>query len=136
MLRFEAKHKGLKSFMSNTSNWKNITYTIARKHQEYLSLVSQSFTIQIESGLPKNISKTLIQSHRELFENNNIENEGLMEVKFINYCNQYYTESLFLYKLDTFNEICKIFKQKDKYYFICLQYKVLKFERFLTIQYT
>lgn len=60
MIRFEGKHKILKSFLSNTSNWKNITHTIATKHQQYLALVDQSFTIQIECGVPKDISKDFI----------------------------------------------------------------------------
>lgn len=46
------------------------------------------------------------------------------------YCNHYYTEHLLIFHSGKFNEICKIVQVKDNYYFMCIQYEVLRFNEF------
>lgn len=128
--RFERKHKQLKSFMKNNSNFTNITQTIARKHQEYLSVIEDSYKIKKEAGIPKLLPNIFIETHLELFREQNVLTQDLMAVKFMKFCNQYYAENLFIFNLGKFNEICKILQLKDNYYFLCIQYEVLRFDRF------
>lgn len=128
--KFERKHKQLKSFMKNNSNFTNITQTISRKHQEYLSVVTDSYKINIVTGIPNSLPKIFIEPHLELFREYNVSIEDLMVVDFMKYSNQYYAEQLFIFHFGKFNEICKILQVKDKYYFLCIQYVDLRFDAF------
>lgn len=130
MHRFEGKHKILKSFMKDNSNFINITQTIARKHQEYLSLVTDSYKVQVESGTPKSLPSIFIEPHLELFNEHDIPTQNLMSVQFMKYCNQYYAEQLFIFYNGKFNEIIKILLFKEYHYFICIQYEILRFDIF------
>lgn len=53
MVVFERKHKILKNLMKNNSNFTNVTHTIAKKHQQNLCEVSDSFQEKIYFGEPK-----------------------------------------------------------------------------------
>lgn len=129
MLKFERKHKILKSFMADCSNYTNITSTITRKHQEYLTVVSTSYEDEIISGVERSISVSLVESNDHLFSEEMMAN--MLEVKFIKQFNNYYRECLFVYHNDSFDEIQKILKINNEFHFICLGYKVTRFDKFL-----
>lgn len=132
MFRFESKHKSLKSYMKNNSNFKNVTYTIARKHQEYLAGVKNSYKDEFITGSAKNISQNLIDSHSNSFSESMLSDTSVkMEVKFLKYCNNYYKEGLFIFEHGKFQEIRHILQINRNYYFICASFDILNFNKIL-----
>lgn len=131
MFRFEAKHKTLKSFMNDNANHTNITRSIVRRHQEYSSLVKESYRIKIESGATHKLAEGFMESHSNILRDIIALGDCAFEVKFIKYCNQHYKESLFVFQRNYFYEIDKILKVEEKYFFLCSQYNVLNFNEFL-----
>ena len=88
MFAFERKHKLLKKLMNDNSNFTNIPYIIARKHQENLSEVKDSFRENIITGEGKHVSTALVNSHANNFLEDLIGNQvSKQEVKFLKYCN-------------------------------------------------
>lgn len=132
MFAFERKHKLLKKLMNDNSNFTNIPYTIARKHQEFLSGVKDSFRENIITGEAKHVSTALVNSHANNLLEDLIGNQvSKQEVKFLKYCNYYYKQGLFVFDQNKFHEIQHILKIEQKYFFLCLQFEVLLFNDFL-----
>lgn len=133
MFAFERKHKLLKTLMKNNSNFTNVTRTIARKHQENLCEVSDSFTEKYTSGKPKNFSLSLANFFDDEFIENirEIQNCTIQEVHFLKYCNHYYKQGLFVFEEGKFCEIQHILKIGGKFYFLSIPFKVLRFNDFL-----
>lgn len=131
ILRFDGKHKLLKSFMSNNSNYTNVTHTIARKHQEYLSVITNSYTEKISEGESKNLPEILLNTFSNRFPEIMILNSTKQEVNFLKYCNHHYKKGLFIFNHKKFQEIQHILKIEDKFYLMCVQFDVLLYSDFL-----
>lgn len=132
MFRFESKHKTLKSYMNDNSNFQNVTYTIARKHQEYLAGVRDSYINKFFSGSEKDVPKELIDSHFDLFSECMLSNESLKkEVQFLKFCDKNYKKGLFVFEENKLNEIIHILRINDSYYFICSLFDILNFNEML-----
>lgn len=131
MIRFDGKHKMLKSFMSNNSNFTNITYTIARKHQEHLSTVTDSYTVKFIVGETKNLSVKILNVFNHHFRDFAILNEIKQEINFFKYCNHHYKKELFVFDQNKFHEIQHIFKHANEFYFVCVPFNVIFYNDFL-----
>lgn len=132
MFKFERKHKMLKSFMNDNSNFTNVTYTIARKHQQYLSEVTDSFEENIVEGKSKNLPESFFEIHTNLFLENSINIEYVTcQINFLKYCSYHYKQDLFVFYHEKFHEIQNIFKMNEHYYFMCIQFDIILFDDFL-----
>lgn len=132
MFKFERKHKWLKSLMNDNCNFKNITKTIARKHQEHLCEVKDSFTEKYVSGHITNMLKSSVEVYTELFTEHTIDiNYVKDEVHFLKYCNYFYKKGLIVFHQSNLLEILHILLINERYYFICALLDVLHFDDFL-----
>lgn len=132
MFKFERQHKFLKSLMQGNSNFTNVTYTIARKHQEYLSVITDSFEESFVYGVSKSLAKSFIDIHVNLFVENAINTDCVaQEINFLKYCNHYYKQGLFVFYHGKFYEIRHILRINEICYLMCMQFNVLLFDEFL-----
>lgn len=129
MIRFDGKHKMLKAFMSNNSNYKNVTYTIARKHQEHLSTITDSYTEKFIEGEPTNLSEKILNIFSHHFCELTILNR--QEISFFKYCNHHYRKELFIFDQNKFHEIQHILKNENDFDLICVPFDVLSYNDFL-----
>lgn len=132
MFKFERKHKLLKSFMNDNCNFTNVTCTIARKHQEHLSEVTDSFTENIVAGMSNNLPRSFFYTHTNFFAENSIDIECVkQEIHSLKYCNYHYKQKLFIADNGKFHEIIHILMINGHYYLMCKQFDVLLFDEFL-----
>lgn len=61
-MRFEAKHKQLKVYVD--TNFKNILYTIATKHQEQLTMKSKTYKYTFSHGMNLNLTAKDIETYK------------------------------------------------------------------------
>ena len=57
VMRYEAKHKYFVSISNKTNNYKNITKTMAMRHQESVSKMAFNFEFPLQLGKQKKITK-------------------------------------------------------------------------------
>lgn len=131
MIRFDGKHKMLKSFMNNNSNYTNVTHTIARKHQEYLSVITNSYTEKVDEGETKCLTETFLKTFSNNFPEFLMLTGLKQEVNFLKCCNHHYKKGLFVFNYSKFHEIKHIIKNENKFYLMCVQFDVLSYNDFL-----
>lgn len=130
-IRYEAKHQVFKHMAQNTKNFKNITKSLAFKHQQRLCQIGVSCAHEIHCQKPRPISNETIAQHGEVlstFEQN---------VKLFMYteslsCNNYEYRNGFLFIHDSsLHKIYKILCIDNKYIFLCKKCEVIHFDDFL-----
>lgn len=132
MFKFERKHKLLKSLMRNNSNFMNVAHTIAHKHQENLSYITDSYKDKFNFGKTYTLSNTFLESHKHLIIQNEIDMRSVRQgIIFLKYCDFYYKKGLFIFVHDKFHEVKHILKIENQFHFVCVQYNVLLFDEFL-----
>jgi len=131
-IRFEAKHGFLKRIVHQTMNFKNLSFTLAHRHQLYITYLLSSksyFKSSHESSTTtvKNIG-TLTPIQRQIIEKEIPNVSFLNQHKEISITGQTYAENMYLvhgFVLDH-PEFCKIdmiFSANDFVYFLCTHYE-------------
>lgn len=79
MFRYEAKHKQLKNFISNSKNFRNIYKTMANKHQQVLASRGFTYTDETKFSTLIPLSETFVATNRIILNDYNV--HDLSEVK-------------------------------------------------------
>lgn len=129
MMRFESKHKVFTDMVRLTNNYKNLQYSLTKRHQERVLLNrNMAFRTKIEaSKITYDISKCngfeIYQSHLLHFTCDSLP-RGL---KFIRDGPIDYRPGLFFIHRNVIHEIIHVFFNTEKYYTLCQQHEAVCF---------
>lgn len=130
MMRYESKHKNLKAFASQTSNFRNINKTISTMHQQTISTVTNSYADNIKHGklcaLPEEIKSNaeLNCFQSEIFDD-------IFEVKWLKLNEWVYRKGLFIFMSRLICEIEHVLLHNGEYMFIVNVFKTIDCNSFL-----
>lgn len=125
MLKYERKHQELKKYL--TRNFRNLTKSLAEKHQEMLCMNEISFDDEVVEGHKRKLET------ESNYENvlNIFRSDDIYEIKYLNINNYCYRFGLTFIHEATFYRIQKVFDVKNEYFLLCLPCKIIKFRDFL-----
>lgn len=132
MMRMEAKHKFFTEHTKKTKNFIDITKTLALKHQRWIANRKPNYEHDIKEPARSYILKdpSLIAQISESLELESTMN--LYEIVSLTFNDVKYHKGLMLAQNKCFLEIMKIISNKKKLYcFVCLPYKVKRFDHSL-----
>lgn len=127
MIRFESKHKTLKSFVKKTHNFMNVNKTLAIKHQKMMSKCKNSYDNQIGCG--KKTELLDISGLQSIISVS--ESDLIYSVKWLQYNNYRYRPGLLILHDKFLFEIDRILIVNDEYHILCFQYEKVNFDSFL-----
>lgn len=131
MLRYEAKHKSLKTFAKRGNNFINITKTIAVRNQAELVYRGFTYCDEINCG---RISLTNIAEFSELEKivvaKMYDTNEMVCEIEWFKCNNLTFRKGFVILHQNHLHEIGKILVSGDKYYMLCSSFEFLAFVSF------
>lgn len=129
MMRYEAKHKALKTTAKRGNNYINITKTISMRHQAELVYKGYTYSNEIDCG---KISRRDIldfnAQEREIVEKILEKEEMLCEIQWYQINNFTFRKHLAILHDKQFHEIDRILIVNDKYFFLCINLEFLEFE--------
>lgn len=121
MIRFESKHQQLKKLIAKSTNFRNITKTIAQKHQIQMQFKTDTYKDVINFG-----KKTKLSRNETIFLNNFQQNDLIFEIKWFEVNSYRYKKDLliqdngYLYKIDR----CLISDAED-IYLLCYKAEII-----------
>lgn len=134
MMRFESKHKVFTDFVHLSCNYKNISYTLAKRHQAKICKSNQR-TFKIAPEISKStydITKSPHFNHYKsyLFQAVGGEN-NVCGLKFIFDGSLEYRTGLILIEENEPFEILHVLSSNFRYFVLCIKFKILQFEKSL-----
>lgn len=125
MMRFESKHKVLTDFVHLSQNYKNISFTLAKRHQaRECACKKDIFKKPIISKILYDISNsTNYNSYKSLIENDN----NVRGVKFLIDGSMEYRAGLLLIEEKEVYEILHVVSSHSHYFVVCNKYNILQF---------
>lgn len=129
MMRMESKHKFFTHWVAQQKNFKNITQSLANKHQETMSLIANSYKDQLSKASNKKLltDAGLISK----FEACGIPTVDFYQIDFFTFNGIEYRNGFLITKNDVFFEIQNIISNNDnQFYFLCSPIKVENFNLF------
>lgn len=131
MLRFEAKHKALKTIAKRGNNYINITKTISVRHQAELIYNGFTYCDEIDCGkiTRRNIEDFNLQE-KEIVSEILLKDDILCEIQWFKINNFTFKKELAILHEKHFHEIDKILIIDDKYYLLCICLEFKKFDSF------
>lgn len=131
MMRFESKHKTLKEFARGNNNFMDITKTLALKHQQMISLVNSSYTDTFTNGKLTKVNDMFPKDYVELLRKYIDWDEDIYETNWLQHNIFNYREGLLIFTQNNLLEIQKIIINNFNYYFVCVQYDIIEYNKFL-----
>lgn len=134
-MRFECKHQFFTNAAQITYNFRNITRSLANKHQEYISLKKFAIQNQIEESKKINLFRDHCEFEKYDFflgsADTNIDFNSLFIIPFLKFNNYIYKKGLVLVENFSVYDIIFILKLQSEYFFLCELYETKAFERSL-----
>lgn len=123
-IRYEAKHQQFKQIAKANKNFKDLTATLAWKHQKKMAQSMKKFThIQkISSSCKKSFAGDLPEMYN---------NESMYEIKFLMIDDKRYEKGLLILHDNTLHEILLVLESNLGYFLSCKKYKFVEFNSFL-----
>lgn len=130
MMRFESKHKYFTDRAKKTTNFKNITKTLAADHQQNMLNYGNSFRDHFEHSVAKYQLVDTDLMYQITCHNLSIEN--LFVVDFLKCNGIEYRKRLMITQHKTFYEILYVLKDESNsaFWFLCATYDVKSFDEF------
>lgn len=136
MKRYEAKHKEIKGCIGDSNNFRNLTKTIADRHQQMMSTKENTYTDRFEHPkVMKLINIDFFNSHKDIikmalgFDDENT--DGIFEVKWMLHNSFRYANGFFIKFTDALYRIEKVLLSDNEYHFFCVRFCVLEYSNFL-----
>lgn len=129
MMRFESKHKTFKDFAKVNQNFVNINKSLAIKHQQIMSSNENTYNDFISNGKKIQLEDSLQIKHANLIETITGDDK-IWKVKWLQYNNYRYKESLLISCNNFIFEIYKIIAVHQNYYFLCLRFDFKELDKF------
>lgn len=129
MMRMESKHRFFTNWIAQQKNFINITQSLANKHQETMSLYNTCYKDQLSKTSKK--EKCIDASLISKIEACGISTDNCHTIDFFTFNGIEYRNGFLITENDVFFEIENILSNNnDKFYFLCSQIKVEKFNQF------
>lgn len=129
MMRYEAKHKVLKQMAKAGNNFKNITKTISKMHQQTIISCTESYEECVIHGPKFAISENI--SHLDSIVDQIDTNINSFQVNWLKYFDLKYKKGLFIVFETSFCEISQIIVHEDDFIFVTNQFDVILFNHAL-----
>lgn len=127
MMRYEAKHKEFKGYVTN--NFMNIPKSLAKKHQEQLLTKMDSYKDGISYGVLTRMKD--ISEEKKIIISNYFKESNIIETtKWLQYHSSRFEPGLKILYESKIYEITEICYTKDSFYFFCTKYSFIKFHKF------
>lgn len=133
MLRFEAKHKQLKSYAEKSENFINITKTITDRHQNHMCTVDNIYTDHVEHGKrTKKLDLKFFDDWKDIFQTQNIFTfDNILETPFLKYNIYDYRKGMLIFSENSLFEIYRVLVLESDHYFACVKYEFIEHDSFL-----
>lgn len=133
MIRFEAKHKQLKSYAERSENFINITKTITVRHRNHICTIDNIYTDHHEHGKrTKKLDLKFFEEWKAIFEAQNIfTSDNILETPFLKYNIFDYRKGILIFSEKSLFEINRVLVLGSDYYFACVQYEFIEYDSFL-----
>lgn len=131
MIRYEAKHKALKTIAKRGNNFINITKTISFRNQAELVYRGFTYCDEVDCGRISqfdfsNFNEVESTAFARYFE----KNEALYQIQWLKFNNFTFRKYLAVLHEKVFYEIDSILVMSDKYFFLCNTFDFQKFDSF------
>lgn len=127
MIRYEAKHQSFKQFV--TSNFKNITSTFAKKHQQRLTTITNSFEDDITHGILFDINNAADKEKNMVLDHfRNVDNIKI--TKWVLYHSYKFQNNVYIIHDSKIFEIILVFLADHDFYFLGIEYEFLQLHKF------
>lgn len=136
MKRYEAKHKELKGCIGDSHNYRNLTKTIAERHQQMMSMKKNTYTDYFEHAkIMKLIDKDFFNHHKKIVQTALLIDDGnekeIFELKWMIYNSFRYDKGFYIQFNNHLYKIEKVLFSNNEYYFFCLRAVVIEYCPFL-----
>lgn len=136
MIRYEAKHKELKNCIGDSKNYKNLTKSMAERHQQMMSLQENTYTDHFEHAkIIKAVDTDFLKDHEIFFQKAfNFDHGNLkeiFEVKWMIHNSFRYCKGFFIEFESALYQIEKVLLKENEYHFFCVRFCVTKYCHFL-----
>lgn len=128
MMRFESKHKTLKKIANESCNYINLTKTMAKKHQQMISVVHDNYTDKFINGKTTQLNDAF---QMDLLKEYLDHSDEVYVTKHLRYNIFNYRKGLFVSTKNQIFEIEQIFVIKCNYYFLCTCFDFVEYDKFL-----
>lgn len=130
MMRFESKHKSLKSIAKRGNNFINITQTISIRSQAELLYKGFTYCDDIDCGKISRIDVTQLEVESEL-ANVLEERDTVFEIEWYKCNNLTFKKDLVVMHENYFHQIIRIFAVNDKYFLFSVKFRFSEFDSFI-----
>lgn len=130
MMRYESKHKMFTDMVHLTNNYKNLPFTLAKRHQARICVnKSNAFTIKMNASSSKyDVSKCISFDRYRLVLLPLIENNDKIHGhQFIHYGSMEFRAGLILIEEDAVLEILHVISHNSNYFVLCQKCDVVQF---------
>lgn len=122
-IRFEAKHQQFKQMAKNNKNFKDLSLTLASKHQKKAARAIKNF----------NNIKKISASRRIASEHgpNDHDDHEMHQYSFVYIDDRRFQSGMIVLHENTINEITQVLQSDSGYLLACIKYRFLSYEQFL-----
>lgn len=136
MKRYEAKHKEIKSCIGDSHNFRNLTKTIAERHQQMMAMKENTYTDHFEHAkIMKPVDKDFFNYHKGIIETalsiDDANTKEIFELKWMIYNGFRYANGFFIQFNNHLYKIEKVLLSNNEYHFFCLRASVTEYCSFL-----
>lgn len=130
MIRFEAKHKTLKSYLQNTNNHMNLPKHIAKKHQNAMSRNPGSYEDIFLNGKKTLLDINFVQNNINLLQNLLVNGDQIYCVQWCRINEFRYAPHLFILYNQFMFELEKILFIDSEFFFLCKKWNFMELDTF------
>lgn len=125
-LRYESKHRQFTRYAQQSNNFINLSKSLCNRYQRsnvfnepYMNAITHANSKRFKNDLSLDVSRYF----------NDI--ESISEVSWLKINSNFYKKGLLLKSNNSFHEIRNILLQNKEYYFVCIGYNSIGFDKFL-----
>lgn len=131
MSRFESKHKCFKDMVHETYNFKNITRTLAVKHQQKMVGNKNTYKDEMQTGKKIPLENVDVINYENLLSPFLNDNKKILQTKWLKWNGYDYRKGLIIIFNHTLYEIANILANiENHFYFLCFQLTFLSADKF------
>lgn len=129
-MRMEGKHRFFTEIADRNNQYGNVPFTLSQAHQKHMAEVE--FPLK-NTYNPAKIRKTVEQNILDIIDEDGtcIQIDKVYSINFLEYNDFQYRPGLMLVHSNTFYEIVHILSNSLDYWFVCLPYEAIRFDKFL-----
>lgn len=128
-IRMESKHKSLKDLQKPSANFKNVSFSIATKHQENLVFMVDTYSDNLAMGVQRTLNEVDLMNFRHILAS--YDQTKIQTIDWLKYNGYRYIRKLLISVENHLYEIHEILIINDEIFFVGSKYEVILFDIFL-----